>query len=61
LRLYSLKQIKSSIKLLISVGGWTAGSKSFNNILTNSTTRTMFIRQTKQFLFEWNFDGIDLV
>jgi GH18 family chitinase len=59
--MYRLKQRKSSLKLLVAVGGWTAKSEAFNNILTNSTTRTMFIRQTKQFLFEWNFDGIDLV
>jgi GH18 family chitinase len=49
------------LKLLVAVGGWTAGSEAFNNILTNSTTRTTFIRQTKDFLYEWNFDGIDLV
>jgi chitinase len=59
--LYKLKRLKSSLKLLVAVGGWTAGSEAFNNILTNSTTRTTFIRQTKDFLHEWNFDGIDLV
>jgi GH18 family chitinase len=59
--MYKLKQRKSSLKLLVAVGGWTAGSEAFNNILTNSTTRTIFIRQTKEFLYEWNFDGIDLV
>ncbi len=60
-RLYRLKQRKSSLKLLVAVGGWTAKSEAFNKILTNSTTRMMFIRQTKKFLLEWNFDGIDLV
>jgi len=59
--MYHLKQRKNSLKLLVAVGGWTAGSEAFNNILTNSTTRTIFIRQTKEFLYEWNFDGIDLV
>jgi GH18 family chitinase len=59
--MYKLNQRKSSLKLLVAVGGWTAGSEAFNNILTNSTTRTIFIRQTKEFLYEWNFDGIDLV
>ncbi|UJR33016.1 hypothetical protein I4U23_020476 [Adineta vaga] len=60
LRLYKLKRFKPSLKLLIAVGGWTARSEAFNNILTNSSTRTTFIRQTKEFLREWNFDGIDL-
>ncbi|CAF0746969.1 unnamed protein product [Rotaria sp. Silwood1] len=60
LRMHELKQHKSSLKLLVAVGGWTAGSEAFNNILTNSTTRTIFIRQTKEFLHQWNFDGIDL-
>jgi GH18 family chitinase len=59
--LYRLKQRKSSLKLLVAVGGWTAKSEAFNKILTNSTTRMMFIRKTKKFLLEWNFDGIDLV
>lgn len=59
-RLSSLKKLRPSIKLLIAVGGWTAGSEAFNNILTNSTTRSIFINQTKQFLTKWNFDGIDL-
>ena len=57
----SLKKRKSSLKILVAVGGWTAGSEAFNNILTNSSTRTLFIRHTKQFLRQWNFDGIDLV
>ena len=56
-----MKKAQPSIKLVIAVGGWTAGSGVFNNILTNSTTRSMFIEQAKQFLTKWNFDGIDLV
>ncbi|CAF3191271.1 unnamed protein product [Rotaria socialis] len=60
LRMNSLKKRKSSLKILVAVGGWTAGSEAFNNILTNSSTRTLFIRHTKQFLRQWNFDGIDL-
>lgn len=57
----SLRRSRPSLKILIAVGGWTAGSEAFNNILTNSTTRTSFIRHTKEFLRQWNFDGIDLV
>jgi GH18 family chitinase len=59
--MYNLKRRKSSLKLLVAVGGWTAKSEAFNNILTNSSTREKFIRQAKVFLHEWNFDGIDLV
>jgi len=59
--LYKLKQRKPSLKILIAVGGWTAKSDGFNEILTNSSTRMIFIQNTKDFLFEWNFDGIDLV
>lgn len=61
LRLHSLKQMNPSIKLLIAVGGWSAGSESFNNILTNESTRRRFIENTKEFLIRWKFDGIDLV
>lgn len=59
--MYKLKQRKPSLKILIAVGGWTAKSDGFNEILTNSSTRMIFIQNTKDFLFEWNFDGIDLV
>ena len=59
--MYNLKRHEPKLKLLIAVGGWTAKSEAFNNVLTNSTTREKFIRQTKDFLDEWNFDGIDLV
>jgi chitinase len=61
LRLYRLKKLNPEIKFLISVGGWSAGSHVFNHILTNSITRSMFIRNTKEFLIKWKFDGIDLV
>ena len=61
LRLFGLKQLNPSLKLLIAVGGWSAGSESFNNILTNATTRRIFIEKTKEFLIQWKFDGIDLV
>jgi chitinase len=53
--------LNPDVKFLIAVGGWSAGSKAFNRILTNSTTRSMFIRNTIEFLSKWNFDGIDLV
>ena len=56
-----MKRRQASLKLLVAVGGWTAASDAFNNVLANETTRTNFIRQTKEFLLEWNFDGIDLV
>jgi chitinase len=59
--MYKLKQRKSSLKLLVAVGGWTAASEAFNNVIHNETSRAKFIRQTKEFLYDWNFDGIDLV
>ena len=60
-RMYKLKRRKSSLKLILAVGGWTAASEAFNNVIQNETSRTKFIQQTKEFLYEWNFDGIDLV
>jgi GH18 family chitinase len=53
--------LRPSLKLLIAVGGWTAASEAFNHVVTNATTRSLFIQHTKSFLQEWNFDGIDLV
>ena len=60
-RMYKLKRRKSALKLIVAVGGWTAASEAFNNVIQNETSRAMFIQQTKDFLYEWNFDGIDLV
>ena len=59
--MHKLKRRKSSLKLLVAVGGWNAASEAFNNVIDNETSRAIFIQQTKEFLYEWNFDGIDLV
>ncbi|CAF1245074.1 unnamed protein product [Adineta ricciae] len=60
LRMYGLKRRNPSLKIILSVGGWSARSKGFNAILRSDNTRAKFINQTITFLEEWQFDGLDL-
>ncbi|CAF1185488.1 unnamed protein product [Adineta steineri] len=60
LRTYGLKRRNPSLKIILSVGGWTQRSKGFNAVLRSDNTRAKFINQTMAFLQEWQFDGLDL-
>lgn len=57
--LNTLKSINPSLKLLISVGGWT-NAASFPSIASSDSTRTRFANSTLQFLKKYKLDGIDL-
>lgn len=57
--LNKLKSINPSLKLLISVGGWT-NTASFPSIASSDSTRTRFANSTLQFLKKYKLDGIDL-
>ncbi|CAF3388476.1 unnamed protein product [Rotaria sp. Silwood1] len=60
LRMYGLKRRNPSLKIILSVGGWSARSKGFNAVLRSDNNRAKFINQTIAFLQEWQFDGLDL-
>ncbi|MCS7201316.1 MAG: glycoside hydrolase family 18 protein [Dictyoglomus sp.] len=50
---------KFSVKVLISVGGWTL-SGEFSDVAFSSENREIFAKSCIDFIREYNFDGIDI-
>ena len=59
-RTIALKQKNPNLKVLFSVGGWTAGGWIFSQMAQTEGTRLMFIRSAVHFLKHFGFDGLDL-
>ncbi|ESO03351.1 hypothetical protein HELRODRAFT_173643 [Helobdella robusta] len=59
-RLIGLKAINPSLKIMMSVGGWSAGTTEMTKMISTSQNRKSFIDNCINFLRERNFDGIDL-
>ncbi|UJR08796.1 hypothetical protein I4U23_013052 [Adineta vaga] len=60
-----LKQINPSLKVLVSVGGWTFNDpgptrQEFHNIISTQNARNRFIRSVRKYLEKHHFDGIDI-
>lgn len=58
-QLYLLKQQDRSLKVLLSIGGWTYSSK-FSTVAADITLRQNFVSSTVQLVTDWGFDGVDL-
>jgi len=48
-----------SIKVLMSVGGWT-GSKYFSKMVSSSSNRSKFVKSVKRMIDASNADGVDI-
>merc|ERR1712002_322710 len=59
-RTIALKQKNPNLKVLFSVGGWTAGGWVFSQMAQTEESRFMFIRSAVHFLNHFGFDGMDL-
>jgi len=59
-RTIALKEKNPDLKVLFSVGGWTAGGWVFSQMAQTEGTRFMFIRSVVHFLNHFGFDGLDL-
>jgi len=59
-RTLALKEKNPDLKVLFSVGGWTAGGWIFSDMAQNRTRRTMFIQSAVHFMNYFGLDGIDL-
>ena len=55
-----LKKKNPSLKTLLAVGGWNAGSALFSNMVNNDNSRLAFVKQATSFLRTYKFDGFDL-
>ncbi|MDD3201405.1 MAG: glycosyl hydrolase family 18 protein [Bacteroidales bacterium] len=52
-----LKEIKPSLKVLLSIGGW--GSGRFSEMVSDEALRHAFAQDCKRVIDEFNLDGID--
>jgi len=59
-RTVALKQKNPDIKILFSVGGWTAGGDIFSRMAQTYETRQKFIRSAIHFLQYFGLDGLDV-
>jgi len=59
-RTIALKEKNPNLKVLFSVGGWTAGGWIFSQMAQTEVTRKMFIRSAVHFCKHFGFDGIDV-
>ncbi|KAG8703022.1 hypothetical protein FRC08_003114 [Ceratobasidium sp. 394] len=59
-QLYLLKQKNRSLKVLLSIGGWTYSQAGHFNFVTNSAARANFVSSAIQILEDNGLDGIDI-
>lgn len=57
-KILALKKVNPKLKVLLSIGGWTAGG--FSEMASTLDTRTKFVADCKRILDEYGLDGIDL-
>ena len=57
-RTVQLKKINPKLKVLIAIGGWNHGSKSFSNMVHNFVLRQNFVKNCVDFLKKYGFDGL---
>jgi chitinase len=59
-QLTNLKRANPSLKVFISIGGWSAGGAIFSDMTSNSSNRGAFIRSLQEFMKQYAFDGVDI-
>ncbi|RXH58896.1 glycoside hydrolase family 18 protein [Granulicella sibirica] len=57
--LNALKQQNPTLKILVSVGGWT-WSKNFSDAALTKESRRIFIDSSVDFVLRYNLDGLDI-
>jgi len=59
-RTVALKEQNPDLKVLVSVGGWTAGGWIFSQMAETAANRAKFIKSVVHFIKYFGFDGMDL-
>jgi chitinase len=55
-----LKEQNPKLKVLVSIGGWNAGSVEFSKMANSGILRTQFAINVVYFLRTHHFDGLDI-
>ena len=59
-QMYKIKLANRTIKVMLSVGGWTYSQDGHFAFVTNAAARTQFVNDAVQLIEDYGFDGIDL-
>ncbi|KAJ4477165.1 glycosyl hydrolases family 18-domain-containing protein [Lentinula aciculospora] len=59
-QMYLLKLANRSLKVLLSIGGWTYSQDGHFDFVTDATLRANFVTQAVSYIENFGFDGIDL-
>ncbi|CAD7077407.1 unnamed protein product [Hermetia illucens] len=55
-----LKERNSSLKVLISLGGWNEGSKKYSDVVASASLRSSLVNSIASFISKYGFDGINI-
>lgn len=56
----AIRKQNPSVKVMLAVGGWNAGSGPFSNMAATASSRKVFIDSVIALLDKYTYDGLDL-
>jgi chitinase len=59
-KLLKLKEVNPDLKIMLSLGGWSHGSKPFQTLTSNVYRMNNFVYGAVEFLRENELDGLDV-